>query len=190
MFSIGQQTDEAPNGVDSDAWSGPSASSNLHSVTDDRSHDATSDSESMSPEEQRSWRAFVDGTHALLVTLDKALVCDVDLALGEFLLLTALSENDSMRMSDLSSSGLGSRSTISRQVSRLVGIGDIARLPDSTDARNRLVSITDRGLEHLRVAEVDHSRRVRKHLLAHISTEQLDELGSIFTRVRDGLESD
>ncbi|MGU3291005.1 MarR family winged helix-turn-helix transcriptional regulator [Williamsia sp. M5A3_1d] len=189
MFSIGQQTDAAPGGVDSDAWSSSPAPSPLHSVSPERPEESDGD-ESMSQEEQRAWRAFVDGTHALLVTLDKALVCDADLALGEFLLLTALSETDAMRMSDLSSSGLGSRSTISRQVSRLVGIGDIARLPDSSDARNRLVSITDRGRDHLRTAEVDHSRRVRKHLLAHISSDQLDELGSIFTRVREGLEPD
>jgi DNA-binding MarR family transcriptional regulator len=141
-------------------------------------------------DEQDAWRSFVEGTQALLTFLDRELVNEVDLALGEYMILEALADRPVLRMTDIAGGGLASRSTVSRQVSRLVEMGDVERLPDVSDARNRLVRITDAGREHLRRASTGHADRVRRHLLAHVDPRpgHLGDLRAFFDDVREGLE--
>lgn len=140
--------------------------------------------------EQRAWRSFVEGTQALLTSLDRALVEENDLALGEYMILESLADHPMLRMTDLAGGGLASRSTISRQVSRLVDLGDVERIPDTSDARNRLVRITDAGRDHLRRAAAGHADRVRRHLLAHVDRRpgHIGDLDAFFRDIREGLE--
>ncbi len=142
----------------------------------------------LSPPEQSAWRSFVDGSHELLAALDRALTLDAGLSFDEYRILVILSENETQRMSDLSRGGLASRSTVSRQVSRLVERGDVERLPDASDARNRLVRISDVGRERLHEAAKDHVRLVRKFLFDHMTADQVTEMTRIFTSVQMGVD--
>ncbi|MBT0567367.1 MarR family winged helix-turn-helix transcriptional regulator [Williamsia sp. CHRR-6] len=134
-----------------------------------------------------AWRAFVECATDLLTSLDRALLDDAGLTLSEYRILVLLSESSTLRMSDLSEGAVASRSTISRQVSRLVDNGAIERLPDTNDARNRLVRITPRGMALLQRAAVDHVRRVRSNFLDHIDPADLPEVERVFDRIRLGL---
>lgn len=144
----------------------------------------------LSHDEQHAWRSFVEGTQALLTFLDRELVEEADLALGEYMILESLAGHAVLRMTDLAGGGLASRSTISRQVSRLVDLGDVERIPDTSDARNRLVRITDAGREHLRRAASGHADRVRRHLLAHVDPRpgHIGDLDAFFRDIHRGLE--
>lgn len=139
----------------------------------------------LSETEQSAWRSFVDGSHELISALDRALTADAGLSFDEYRILVILSENETLRMSDLSRGGLASRSTVSRQVSRLVERGDVERLPDVNDARNRLVRISDLGRERLHEAAKDHVRLVRRYLFDHLTPEQVVEMNRVLTTVRD-----
>ncbi|WP_253646375.1 MarR family winged helix-turn-helix transcriptional regulator [Williamsia deligens] len=147
------------------------------------------DDAELGPDEQRAWRSFVEGTQALLTHLDRELVRDSDLGLGEYMVLEVLADHPMLRMTDLAGGALASRSTISRQVSRLVELGDVERVPDTNDARNRLVRITPAGREHLRRAAAGHAARVRRHLLGPLerSPGNLGDIETFFEDVRDGL---
>ncbi|WP_299569156.1 MarR family winged helix-turn-helix transcriptional regulator [uncultured Williamsia sp.] len=142
----------------------------------------------LSDADQQAWRSFVEGTQALLTFLDRELVDETDLALGEYMILEALADQPVLRMTDLAGGGLASRSTISRQVSRLVDLGDVERIPDTSDARNRLVRITDAGRDHLRRAANGHAHRVRRHLFAHVWQGHTADLDKFFRDIREGLE--
>ena len=153
-------------------------------------HAAGASDQSLSPDEQRAWRSFVEGTQALLTHLDRELVDEADLGLGEYMILEALAAHPVLRMTDLAGGGLASRSTISRQVSRLVELGDVERISDTSDARNRLVRITDTGRAHLRRATGGHADRVRRHLLAHVDPRpgHIGDLDAFFRDIREGLQ--
>ncbi|GGF18938.1 MarR family winged helix-turn-helix transcriptional regulator [Williamsia phyllosphaerae] len=148
----------------------------------------TSVADWLSATEQAAWRSFVDGSHELIGALDRALNADAGLSFEEYRILVILSENDTLRMSDLSRGGLASRSTVSRQVSRLVERGDVERLPDVNDARNRLVRISELGRERLHEAAKDHVRLVRRYMFDHLAPEQVVEMTRILTTVRNTID--
>ena len=142
----------------------------------------------LSPLELRAWRGMLR-VHAVLA---KALDAQLEEAHGlqlssyEVLMYLADAEHERMRMCDLASSILLSRSGLTRLVDRLAREGLIERVACDADARGQFAKLTPAGREKLAAARVTHLAGVRALFLERFSPEELELLGGAWDRVIDG----
>ncbi len=138
-------------------------------------------------EELRAWRGLLR-TYAQLT---KALDADLEAAHGlpltsyEVLMHIADSEQERMRMHDLASSILLSRSGLTRLVDRLERDGLLTRQSCSSDARGSFACLTQKGRDVLDAARATHLAGVRAMFLRHFSPEEQQLLGSFWDRLGD-----
>jgi DNA-binding MarR family transcriptional regulator len=135
--------------------------------------------------ELRAWRGLLR-VHA---QLSKALDAQLDATHGlqltsyEVLLYLSDAEGGRMRMNDLASSVLLSRSGLTRLVDRLEREGYLERCSCAHDARGAFAVLTQAGREKLEAARETHLAGVREHFLAHFTPEELELLGDAWERV-------
>jgi len=94
-------------------------------------------------------------------------------------------EDERMRMCDLASSILLSRSGLTRLVDRLAREGLLERVACADDARGACAKLTPEGREKLRAARATHLAGVRAMFLDLFSPEELEALGDSWDRVLD-----
>ncbi len=139
----------------------------------------------LSPQELRAWRGMLRA-HAVLA---KALDAQLDAAHGlqlssyEVLMYLADAEDQRMRMCDLASSILLSRSGLTRLVDRLQREGLLERVACADDARGAFAKLTPLGRERLAAARVTHLAGVRALFLDLFEPEELEALGGSWDRV-------
>jgi DNA-binding MarR family transcriptional regulator len=127
--------------------------------------------------------------------LTKALDADLDAEHGlplssyEVLLYLADAEGGRMRMRDLASSVILSRSGLTRLADRLEREGLICRESCPSDARGSYAVLTAAGREKLAAARATHLAGVRSLFLQHFSEDELDSLGDAWERVIPGAAS-
>ena len=92
-----------------------------------------------------------------------------------------------MRMHDLASSVLLSRSGLTRLVDRLEREKLIKRETCDTDARGAFAVLTPAGQDKLTAARRTHLDGVRRHFVEHLSPEELERLGEIWAKVSPGV---
>jgi DNA-binding MarR family transcriptional regulator len=142
----------------------------------------------LDPRELRAWRGLLR-VHA---TLSKALDQQLDREHGlpltsyEVLVYLADAEGQKMRMCDLASSVILSRSGLTRLVDRLERDGLLVRESCASDARGAFAKLTPAGHEKLAAARATHLAGVRSLFLEHLSPEELDVLGDVWARVLPG----
>ena len=138
--------------------------------------------------ELRAWRGLLR-VHA---SLSKALDNQLDRAHGlpltsyEVLLYLADAEGQKMRMCDLASSVILSRSGLTRLVDRLERDGLLARESCASDARGAFAKLTPAGHEKLAAARATHLANVRALFLDHLTPEEQDVLAGVWERVLPG----
>ena len=88
-----------------------------------------------------------------------------------------------MRMCDLASSILLSRSGLTRLVDRLQREGLLERVACGDDARGAFAKLTPAGREKLRAARATHLAGVRAMFLDLFSPDELEALGDAWDRV-------
>jgi len=91
-----------------------------------------------------------------------------------------------MRMCDLASSVLLSRSGLTRLVDRLERDGLLVRESCASDARGAFAKLTPAGEEKLAAARATHLAGVRSLFLEHLEPEHLELLGEVWDRVLPG----
>jgi DNA-binding MarR family transcriptional regulator len=135
----------------------------------------------LSPQEQCSWRAFIDGSRALVDVLDRQLQADNDLPHAYFEILVPLSEEPghALRMSDLADRARSSRSRLSHAVARLEERGWVRRVDCPTDKRGQLAQLTDAGFAVVQAAAPGHVEAVRRYLIDRLTPAQVEVLGEI-----------
>ena len=108
-----------------------------------------------------------------------------DLPLSSFEVLKYLSdaEGERMRMCDLASSILLSRSGLTRLVDRLERDGLIERCSCSHDARGAYACLTDSGRARLGEARRTHLAVVREQFFSHFSEMELGLLADMWERI-------
>jgi DNA-binding MarR family transcriptional regulator len=141
----------------------------------------------LTDEQQRAWRPFIDGFHALIDALDRQLQADSRLPHSYFEVLIPLSEvpGRSLRMSELADRTRSSRSRLSHAVARLEEQGWVRRVDCPTDKRGQVCELTDEGFAMLAAATPGHVEAVRQLLIDRLNPEQLrvmGELGEIMLR--------
>ena len=135
--------------------------------------------------ELRAWRGMLRAHGALAKALDAQLEAAHGLQLSsyEVLMYLADAEDQRMRMCDLASSILLSRSGLTRLVDRLQREGLLERVACSDDARGAFAKLTPLGRERLAAARVTHLAGVRAMFLDLFTPEELEMLGGSWDRV-------
>ena len=115
--------------------------------------------------------------------LDHELQSEQDLPLTWYDVLLHLAEapDDRLRLSELASVLLLSRSGITRLVDRLVDAGLVERQVCDTDRRGSFAVLSVAGRARLRQAAPIHLRGVEQHFIAYLGDHELEA-------IRSGLE--
>ncbi|TQS42168.1 winged helix-turn-helix transcriptional regulator [Cryptosporangium phraense] len=110
------------------------------------------------------------------------------MSLSEYSALMQLSEapNRRLRMTELAARCALSLSGMSRIVSRLEGTGAVERVRACDDGRGWTAVLTDAGLARLETAWPTHLASVRRHLLAHVTPEDLPAFAAAAERFAGG----
>jgi len=139
----------------------------------------------LTPPELRAWRGMLRAHAALAKALDAQLEAEHGLQLSsyEVLMYLADAEDERMRMCDLASTILLSRSGLTRLVDRLRREGLLERVACDDDARGAFAKLTPAGREKLRAARATHLAGVRAMFLDLFSPEELEMLGGAWERV-------
>jgi DNA-binding MarR family transcriptional regulator len=135
--------------------------------------------------ELRAWRGLLRVHAQLSKALDAQLDAAHGLPLTSYEVLMYLSDADGgrMRMNDLASSVLLSRSGLTRLVDRLERDGYLERCSCAHDARGAFAVLTPAGREKLEAARETHLAGVRELFLGRFSSDELDVLGDAWDRV-------
>ncbi|MEU3456718.1 MarR family transcriptional regulator [Micromonospora sp. NPDC006766] len=143
----------------------------------------------LDPDEQRTWRAFLTASRALMDTLDRELQRDAGMPHAYYEILVRLSEAPQrrLRMSELADATGSSRSRLSHAASRLEAAGWIRREECPTDRRGQIAALTDAGHAALAAAAPGHVEGVRRHLFDALSPAQVDQLRRISEALADHL---
>ena len=132
-------------------------------------------------DEQRTWRAFLTASRALMDALDRELQRDAGMPHAYYEILVRLSEapDRRLRMSELAELTGSSRSRLSHAAARLEASGWIRREDCPTDRRGQIAVLTDSGFATLAAAAPGHVEGVRRHLFDALSPAQVDQLRRI-----------
>jgi DNA-binding MarR family transcriptional regulator len=131
--------------------------------------------------EQGTWRSFLTATRLLFDQVERQLQQGAGLPHAYFEILVHLSETPghALRMSELASTSLSSRSRLSHAVARMEEAGWVRRRPCPSDRRGQLAELTDAGLAKLQEATHGHVEEVRSLLFDGLSREQQDALREV-----------
>jgi DNA-binding MarR family transcriptional regulator len=129
-------------------------------------------------DEQRTWRTFLAASRLLWDRIDRQLQHGAGLPHAYYEILARLSEAPGrrLRMSQLATSSLASRSRLSHAVARLEKDGWVRREPCPSDRRGYLAVLTDAGMARLEDAARGHVEEVRTLLFDQLSPAQQDAL--------------
>ncbi|MTK01630.1 MarR family winged helix-turn-helix transcriptional regulator [Micromonospora sp. CP22] len=135
----------------------------------------------LTTDEQRTWRAFLTASRALMDTLDRELQRDAGIPHAYYEILVRLSEapDRRLRMSELAEASGSSRSRLSHAVARLEAAGWVRREDCPTDRRGQIAQLTEEGFAKLAAAAPGHVEGVRRHLFDALSPAQVEQLRQI-----------
>lgn len=135
--------------------------------------------------ELAAWKGFVHAHTAMARALDAGLELEHGLSLSSFEVLKALrcAPDGRLRMADLATHALLSRSGMTRLVDRLERQGLLTRCQCSDDARGCFAVISPAGEELIRRALPTYRESVRAGFLSHLSPDELTQLAQLFGRM-------
>ncbi|MGC4933214.1 MarR family winged helix-turn-helix transcriptional regulator [Gordonia sp. DT30] len=144
---------------------------------------------SLSGDEMDVWRAVVDGGWALMAEVNAGFSA-AGVTVTDMRLLEIIVARESAGISELAAAMHAGVSRVSRVVRRLIDDGLLERVPSRSDARHRLVRITDRGRAELRAQLDVRDAVIRAHVVEMLTPEEYENLGRIFGKIRDGCSAD
>lgn len=106
-----------------------------------------------------------------------------------YALMLQLHDTGPARAAELAERAGLDKSTISRQLTRLSGLGLIERLADPADGRARIVRLTDLGQQRLDEVRTDRRRRLRARI-ATWPTPEVRSLSAMLSRLNDDLNDE
>jgi DNA-binding MarR family transcriptional regulator len=121
-----------------------------------------------------AWDSFLRAHATLMRRLEVDLAQATGLALADFDVLAQLARaGGELRMTDLATRALISRSGMTRRVARLVEEGLVRRANANTDARGVVVALTDAGTARLTETAPVHLRGVSELFVAQLDDQEL-----------------
>ncbi|MEV7614891.1 MarR family transcriptional regulator [Streptomyces sp. NPDC089799] len=142
----------------------------------------------LSDAEQCAWRTHLDVSRLLMHQLEKDLQ-PFGLTNNDYEILVNLSEaaEHRMRMSDLATATLQSKSRLSHQITRMETAGLVRRVNCESDRRGLYAVLTDEGMETMRKVAPHHVASVREHFIDLLSPEALSALHASLAPVAEHL---
>lgn len=133
----------------------------------------------LTSEEQSAWRNWLNASLLLSDRLSRELQEQHGLTMADYEILVQLSEHPErrLRMSELASRTLSSRSRLSHQIDRMEKSGLVTREVCTDDKRGSFAVLTDKGWSTIVAAAPDHVASVRAHLVDLLGERRLHELG-------------
>jgi len=134
-----------------------------------------------------SWRVFLRAHAVITRRLEAELIAEQDLPLASYDVLVQLVEAPGrrLRMTELASAVLLSRSGLSRLVDRLQRDGLVSRVAASEDGRGMYAVLQPAGLTRLKNAAPTHLRGIAEHMTNKYSEDELDMLRGLLDRLCD-----
>ncbi|GAA3044648.1 DNA-binding MarR family transcriptional regulator [Streptomyces olivoverticillatus] len=131
----------------------------------------------LSDEEQCAWRTHLDVSRLLMHQLERDLQ-PFGLTNNDYEILVNLSESEDhrMRMSDLATATLQSKSRLSHQITRMENAGLVRRENCESDRRGLFAVLTEQGWDTMREVAPHHVASVRQHFIDLLSAEELKAL--------------
>src|SRR6266536_1285282 len=131
-----------------------------------------------------AWDSFLRAHATLMRRLEVDLAQATGLALADFDVLAQLARaGGELRMTDLASRALVSRSGMTRRISRLVEEGLVRRANADADGRGVVVALTDAGVARLTETAPVHLRGVSELFLAQLDEQELAVLKNALDKV-------
>ncbi|CAB4661292.1 unannotated protein [freshwater metagenome] len=145
----------------------------------------------LNPAEMKAWRSYIIASRRLLEALDNDLEGH-DLSIPDYEILAQLSDapDRRLRMSELASITLLSRSRLSHRMKVMEKAGWVKREACPTDKRGYFAVMTPKGWKAIVAAAPDHVASVRSRFLDHLSAEDQKVLSEIFLRVEESFRSE
>jgi DNA-binding MarR family transcriptional regulator len=141
--------------------------------------------------EMRAWRGLIGTERLLFEQINRELSRRSSLSLADYEVLVRLSETPDhrLRMSELATQSLSSKSRLSHQVSRLEKLGWVRREECPTDRRGAFAVLTDEGFAVLAEAAKGHVADVRRHLFDQLTPAQVEALADVTATLNAYLET-
>lgn len=138
--------------------------------------------------EQCAWRTHLDVSRLLMHQLEKDLQ-PFGLTNNDYEILVNLSEAEGhrMRMSDLATATLQSKSRLSHQITRMEATGLVRRVNCESDRRGLYAVLTDEGMDTMRKVAPHHVASVRENFIDLLPPEALQALHTSLTPVAEHL---
>ena len=131
-----------------------------------------------------AWDAFLRAHATLMRRLELDLTQATGLALADFDVLAQLARaGGELRMTDLATRALVSRSGMTRRVARLVEEGILERANADSDGRGVVVALTDTGLARLAETAPVHLRGISERFLTKLDDQELGVLEHALDKV-------
>jgi DNA-binding MarR family transcriptional regulator len=131
-----------------------------------------------------AWRALLRAHATLIRQLETDLEQQTGLALADYDVLVQLAIADGeLRMTELASRALISRSGMTRRVARLVDDGLVRRADAGADGRGVVVGLTDAGVARLTETLPAHARGIAEYFVARLDDRELAVLESALDKV-------
>jgi len=145
----------------------------------------------VSPRDPRiaGWRELLTAHSLLVRRLDSELRAETGLSMYEYEALLQLAEapRRRLRMSELASSVLLTRSGLTRLIDRLEEDGLVQRSECLSDRRGAEAVLTEEGLARLRAASAIHLRGIETYYFDPVSADDQETIGRVMKVVADGV---
>ena len=134
----------------------------------------------------QTWKLFLESYRRVLDTLDDELKEKQGLSLAWFDVLAQLfnAPERRLRMSQLASRILLSRSGLTRLVDRMEAAGLVERVSSPSDRRGSFAVLTPRGERVFREAAPVHLDGVQRHFGCHLTEIEAKTLAKVFEKIR------
>ena len=133
---------------------------------------------------ERAWRALLQAQATLMRQLDADLRGATGLRLADFDVLAQLADaGGELRMTELATRTLLSRSGLTRRVARLVDDGLVRRANAADDGRGVVVALTEAGVARLAETVPVHLRGVSKLFVERLDDRELEVLEDALRKV-------
>jgi DNA-binding MarR family transcriptional regulator len=132
---------------------------------------------------------LVHDVYLLLDDGDRRVLAPLGLSPLEYAVLLQLDLQHGRRLTDVGSTLLCVKSTITRTVDRLELGGLVRRLPDPDDRRAQRLVLTVRGRDLRDRAFQEHSASIERRL-GRLNPQERELLGALLIKLRDGLRDD
>jgi DNA-binding MarR family transcriptional regulator len=131
-----------------------------------------------------AWVSLLRAHATLMRRLESDLERETGLALADFDVLAQLADaGGELRMTELASLALISRSGMTRRVARLADEGLVRRANAAADARGVVVALTDAGVARLVETAPVHLRGIRKLFVEQLEDHELEVLERALRKV-------